>query len=111
MLVRGPSGRPVALILTTKNHMKQNSISYDDAVDRLLEFLETDERFNYITYMRTKVIKLKVPDWSGQDFEEAKAMLVVDIMPYLYRSLPFDPWGILQKTIILICGMVWQSNY
>jgi hypothetical protein len=66
-------------------------INLDDAIDQLLEMLENSEAFTHITEALTLIIKVKVPDWRDKDFEEAATMLVIDLMPVLYPSLPFDP--------------------
>lgn len=70
--------------------MNQYSAVYDDAVSSTLELLETDERFAYIAYIRTKMARIDYPDWNGSDFNEAVAKLITYLMPHLYGSLPFD---------------------
>lgn len=56
--------------------------------------LENSEAFTQITEALTLIIKIKVPDWREKGFEEAVSMLAIDLMPYLYPSLPFDPKGL-----------------
>ncbi|ODC01521.1 hypothetical protein A3197_03340 [Candidatus Thiodiazotropha endoloripes] len=70
--------------------MEPKHVTYEDAVHLLLEILENSREFTYITDTRSQVIKLKIPDWQGAGFEEAVTMLIVDLMPFLYLSLPFD---------------------
>ncbi|MCG7872402.1 MAG: hypothetical protein JAZ11_09920 [Candidatus Thiodiazotropha lotti] len=64
--------------------------TYEDAVDLMLEMLETDERKSYITGVRTLIIKSRVPDWNGKDNHEAIARLVDALQPHLYQTLPFS---------------------
>ncbi|MBV2122063.1 MAG: hypothetical protein KUF74_11455 [Candidatus Thiodiazotropha sp. (ex Ctena orbiculata)] len=64
--------------------------TYADAVDLMLEMLETDERKSYIAGVRTLIIKSRLPDWNGKDNHEAIARLASDLMPYLYPALPFS---------------------
>ncbi|MCG8029725.1 MAG: hypothetical protein N0E59_19575 [Candidatus Thiodiazotropha taylori] len=71
--------------------MEPKHVTYEDAVHLLVEMLENSREFTYITDTRTQIIKLKIPGWQGDGFDEAVTMLIVDLMPFLYQSLPFDP--------------------
>ncbi|MEW7987567.1 MAG: hypothetical protein AB2784_08010 [Candidatus Thiodiazotropha endolucinida] len=70
--------------------MNEYSAVYDDAIDSTLELLETNKQFAYIIDVRTKMARIDVPDWNGNDFNKAVAKLVTYLMPHLEPSLPFD---------------------